>query len=197
MKIIKAETAQKKIIEALQVRIDNAPNSNFADNMRAELSQFSKPQALAVIEALQALNVDMLALSKRVAVHDKADKENYIAIYALQKVRKAMFALALKTVTGFDKYSHSIIKNLANLQALDNLNAQRSICSRIELDELQQAQAVKVYHNCSPSTASTQASSTRMMLQALNVCNVSKGSKADSISFTDSDISKAVQALYA
>jgi len=65
------------------------------------------------------------------------------------------------------------------------------------LDALQTEQAVRVYHNCNPSTASTQASSTRMMLKHLNICTVRKGAKGDSISFADSKTSQLIQELYA
>lgn len=196
MKNFKAETLQKKIIEALQVRIDNAPNANQADTIRAEQQQFEKKAALHALENLQALEVNMQALFDSLAICDKSN-DSFIGVYVIQKIRKAAFALSQKSVAAFDKYSNSIIKNLATLQALDNLNTQRAICSKIELDEMQQAQAVRVYHNCSPSTASTQASSTRMMLHHLNICNVRKGAKGDSISFTDTAAAKAVQALYA
>jgi hypothetical protein len=196
MKNIKIETVQKNIINALQVRIDNAPSANFAENMQTELDFLASVNALAALEKIKSLDFDLQAFAKRLAIHDKQDVQ-HVAIYAIQKVRKALFAIAQNSAKGFDKYSFSIVKNLATLQALDTLNAQRSICSKIEIDELAQVQAVRVYHNCSPSTASTQASSTRMMLEVLNVCNVSKGKKGDSISFTDSSISKAMQALFA
>lgn len=196
MKSLKGETMQKKIIEALETRIENAPNENQRDTIRAEKAQFEKKSALAALVAMQELELDIAALANKIAIADKSNSD-FIAVYALQKIRKSIFAIAQKSVSAFDKYTNSIIKNLASLQSLDNLNAQRSICSKIELDEMQQAQAVRVYHNCSPSTASTQASSTRMMLHHLNICNVRKGAKGDSISFADTKIAEVVKELYA
>lgn len=197
MKKMKAETLQALILNALQAREQAAPNANFADNVRAEIKQFEQKSALAMLDKMQALELDIKALAQQVAIGDKGNKADYLAIYALQKVRKCMFALANDSAKMLDGYTFSIVKNLATLQALDNLNAQRSICSKIELSELDQVQAVKVYHNCQPSTASTQASSTRMMLKALGLCNVQKGAKGDSISFTDTAASKALQAMFA
>lgn len=196
MKNFKAETLQKNIIASLQKRIDGADNDNMRDTLRDEIKQFEKKAALHALETLQALEVNMSGLFAAIGQTDKKN-ENFIAVYALQKIRKAAFALSQNSVAAFDKYTNSIVRNLATLQALDTLNTQRSICSKIELDEMQQAQAVKVYHNCSPSTASTQASSTRMMLKFLNICNVRKGAKGDSISFTDSASAKAIQQMYA
>jgi uncharacterized protein YqfB (UPF0267 family) len=196
MKRFKGETLQAKVINALKARIESANNENMKKTLIVELSQFESKSAIAVLSALQGLEYDVEALSKRIAISDKADSA-FIAVYALQKVRKAIYALALKSSANLDRYTFSIVKNLVELQKLDNLNTQRTICSKIELDELQQAQVVRVYHNCAPSTASTQASSTRMMLQALAICDVSKGKKGDSISFADSNISKAMQELFA
>jgi uncharacterized protein YqfB (UPF0267 family) len=164
--------------------------------LTVELSQFESKSAIAALSALQELQFDIEALSKRISIADKTNS-GFVAVYALQKVRKTIYALALKSSTALDRYSFSIIKNLVELQKLDNLNTQRAICNKIELDEMQQEQAVKRYHNCAPSTASTQASSTRMMLAALNICDVSKGKKGDSIAFSDSAVSAAMQSLFA
>jgi hypothetical protein len=196
MKRFKGETLQAKVINALKSRIESANNENMKKTLIVELSQFESKSAIAALSALQELQFDVEALSKRIAIADKTNS-GFVAVYALQKIRKAVYAIALKSSASLDRYSFSILKNLYDLQRLDNLNAQRSICSKIELDELQQSQAVRVYHNCAPSTASTQASSTRMMLETLSICNVTKGKKGDSISFADSNISKAMQSLFA
>jgi hypothetical protein len=196
MKKFKGETLQAKVINALQTRIDAADNANMKKTLTVELSQFESKSAIAALSALQELQFDIEALSKRIAIADKTNS-GFVAVYALQKIRKCIYALAQKSSASLDRYSFSILKNLCDLQRLDNLNTQRSICSKIELDELQQSQAVRVYHNCAPSTASTQASSTRMMLACLNICDVVKGKKGDSIAFSDSATSKAMQSLFA
>jgi hypothetical protein len=195
MKKFKGETLQAKVINAIQSRIESANNANQSKTLTAELQQFSAKSAIAALQALQNLEVDVDTLAKRIAISDKVNRD-FVAVYALQKVRKTIYALALKSSAALDRYSFSILKNLCDLQRLDNLNTQRAICSKIELDELAQEQAVRVYHNCAPSTASTQASSTRMMLAVLNICDVSKGKKGDSIAFSDSATSKAMQALF-
>lgn len=195
-KTLKVETLQKNIIAALQARIDNAPNENQKDNLIAEQKQFEGKAGAHVLESLQALQINMQELFANIAICESRNSE-FIAVYALQKIRKAAFALAHKQTSYFDKYTFSIVKNLNQLQALDNLNTQRAICSKIELDALATEQAVKQYWNCNPSTASTQASSTRMMLKHLQICNVRKGAKGDSISFADSSSAQLVQELFA
>ena len=194
MKNAKTQTVKFQMSSSMQVRIDNAQNDNMREFLTKQQTNFEKLSE-AQIAALQALNIDFKTLSAQIAL-DKTNKE-FLAQYALEKVIKACKALASGSSAMLDKYTFSIVKNLNTLQTLDNLNTQRAICSKIEIDLMQVEQFVKVYHNCSPSTASTQASSTRMMLQALNVCNVSKGSKADSISFTDSESALKMQALFA
>lgn len=195
MKTQKFATVQTQFANAFATRIDASAN----DNMRAFLTKMSANFAHltdAQVAKTQALQIDLKALSVRIACSDKSEPQ-FIAQYALEKVCKTLRALVSGSVGSLDKYSFSIVKNLAKLQTLDNLNTQRALCSKIEIDEMQQAQAIKVYHNCSPSTASTQASSTRMMLEVLNICNVKKCAKGDCISFTDSDAAKTMQAMFA
>ena len=72
-----------------------------------------------------------------------------------------------------------------------------SICKAIEYSETEQVQALKRLHNCSESTASTQASSTRMMLKALNLANVMKQKNNDAITMQDNDAARMIVAMYA
>lgn len=195
MKNVKFETVQNSINAAFDTRIASASN----DNMKAFLTKMHKSFCAinaAQSKALYALDIDLIALSNRIAVSDASSSE-FIAQYALEKVIKTCKALASGSASALDKYTFSIVKNLNELQKLDNLNTQRTLCSKIELSEFAQEQAVKVYHNCSPSTASTQASSTRMMLQALNICNVTKRAKNDAISFAETESAKALQEMLA
>lgn len=194
-KKISAKNVQVKIVASLQSRLDNAPNANFAKNMQVEIKQFSDESMLRCIESLQTLEYDFSALIDALAIADNKNGD-YIAIYALQKIRKAVRSIA-QGLKAFDGYTNSILHNLCNLQALSNINAQRSICKKIEFSEDEQQVILRRLHECSPSTASTQASSTRMMLKALNVCNVRKGAKGDSISFTDAPIAAKVQSMFA
>lgn len=190
-----AEKVQTAIIAALQKRAETAPNENQRDNFNTEIAQFSKPSMVACINELHALKYDFDALLSILPNADKSAKENFLAIYALQKVRKAFNAIG-QGLKAFDGYTNSILHNLNHLQTISNINAQRSICNKIEFDELEQQVTLRRLHNCAPSTASTQASSTREMLRVLNICAVRKGAKGDSISFAETDIANKVQAMF-
>ena len=186
-------TSQELVLSALDVRLSNADNNaarEYFNGLKRDFTSITQTQ----INVLESLDLDFSALAEQIKL-DKASN-TFIAQKAIKKVFETMRALASNSSSYLDKYTFSIVKNLNTLQKLDNLNMQRSICSKIELDLLAQEQAIKVYHNCSPSTASTQASSTRMMLQFLNVCNVQKGLKSDAISFTGSQTSLVMQALF-
>jgi hypothetical protein len=191
----KAEAAQALLLAAIETRIKHAPNDNFAKNMRAELSQLSGRNALLAIEKCQALDVDFVTLSRCYAVTDKT-AHDYIAIYAAQKIRKAIFALACGMTSVFDGYTQAILKNLIKLESLSNRGSQMSLSNKVVFSEDMQTQAVRSFKMCEPSTASTQASSTRQMLRFLNVCNVIKSRKDDSITLTDAAAAKKVQAMF-
>jgi hypothetical protein len=193
--IDRAEVAQTAILESIRARVAVAPNDNFKKNMLAELNQFSGANAKRAIELCIELEIDFNSLARSIAITESRNQD-YVAIYALQKVRKAVFALAQKSRAVFDGYSHSIIANIVSLQALTNKTAQMSICKSIEFSELEQTQAIRRYKECTPSTASTQASSTRQMLRFLNICTVVKNKKDDSIALTESKAASTVQAIF-
>lgn len=128
---------------------------------------------------------------------DKQASDNFVAVKVNVKIVHALAAFGQGLTATFDKYSNSIIRNLIALQGIDNLNAQRSICSRIEVDELEIAKAVKVYHNCSPSTASTQTSSTREMLRHLDIVTASKRAKGDTLAIKDTKHAQFMVSMFA
>lgn len=198
MKNLKAETLQTKMVNALQARIDNAPNENQRDNLTAELKKFSGENNLYVFSAAKALEIDIEKLAEKIALSPSSEnKDNFVAVYALQKIRKALFAFAATTSNKsfFDGYSKSIITNLVRLQTLTGKSTRAALCA-IEYDELDQVQDIKRLMNCAESTANTQASSTRMMLHYLDVCNVVKRGKGDALSFKDSKASARMQELF-
>jgi hypothetical protein len=191
----KAVRMQTLILESIKTRIVNAPSDNFKKNMNAELSALSGRNALIAIERCIELEIDFEALSRQYAISD-ARAHDYIAIYAAQKIRKAVFALACGMTSVFDGYTVAILRNLTKLQALSNRGSQISLSNKVVFSEDMQTEAVRSFKMCEPSTASTQASSTRQMLRFMNICNVVKGRKDDSITLTESNAAKKVQALF-
>lgn len=191
----KAVRMQALILESIKTRIDNAPSDNFKKNMNAELSALNGRNALIAIERCIELEIDFEALAKQYAISD-ARSHDYIAIYAAQKIRKAVFALACGMTSVFDGYTVAILRNLIKLQALSNRGSQISLSNKVVFSEDMQTEAVRSFKMCEPSTASTQASSTRQMLRFMNICNVVKGRKDDSITLTESNAAKKVQTLF-
>lgn len=190
--------AHAALLASIQRRIDNAPNDNQAEKLLAEFKFFEGASGARILEAAsRKYEIDIKALASQVAILSNEDKDRFLAVYALQKVRKAIYALANDVRSFFDGYTNSILFNMANLQAINNKEARMSLCKAIEYTELEQVQAIRRLLNCSEGTASTQASSTRMMLRSLGIGNVVKRKAGDSISFTDSKAAQAVLAMYA
>ena len=137
-------------------------------------------------------------LLKRVEIANKANNANdFIAVKVLVKIVSASVAISQKNTSTLDPYSEVIIKNLIALQSIGNKTALVSLSKAITYTDEDQQVALKARYNCSAGTASTQASSTRMMLEALDICEVQKGKKGDVISFKENDRAKMLVALFA
>ena len=137
-------------------------------------------------------------LLKRVEIANKAQNANdFIAVKVLVKIVSASVAISQKNTSTLDPYSEVIIKNLIALQSIGNKTALVSLSKAITYTDEDQQVALKARYNCSAGTASTQASSTRMMLDALDICEVQKGKKGDVISFKDNDRARMLASLFA
>lgn len=186
------------IINAIQYRIDNAENENQKSTLQTELKMLSSESGIATLNNVASnYDIDLTALAKQVSVLKTESKQDYLAIYALQKVRKTLTALSTKSKSAIDGYSNAILFNLSALQQLSTKETRMVMSNAIEYSELEQVNAIKRTMNCNESTASTQASSTRMMLKALDIANVIKKNKNDVISFKDNKASQAIIAFYA
>lgn len=147
------------------------------------------------IDALYAMPawsgvLDTLACSVKVA--DKRSP-SFIAVKALVKIVGACVGIASGVRGEFDPYSRTILANLVTLAGISNKSALVALSRSVVYDELEAQQALTRHYNCSASTASTQASSTRMMLMHLGICAVVKGKRADMTS--TSDDARCVQTL--
>lgn len=137
-------------------------------------------------------------LIARCEIAEKAGNANdFIAVKVLVKIVSASVAIAQKNTSVLDPYSETILRNLVTLQTVNNKTALVSLSRSIEYTEADQQQAIKTRYNCSAGTASTQASSTRMMLEALDICEVQKGKKGDVISFKENDRARLMVSLFA
>ena len=179
-------------VEALKMRNEINPSK---DNEIA-LSYLEKNEKAIKAGMIKFPESVISQIIENQKIESKAS-DNFVAVKVNVKIVHCLAAMGLNMRSMFDKYSMSIIRNLIELQGLDNLNAQRSICSKIEIDELQISQNVKVYHNCNPSTASTQTSSTREMLRHLDLAHAIKRAKADKISIKDNKHADTLISMFA
>lgn len=186
---------QALILSALQTRIDNAPNENQRDNIMTEHKFFADANGAIILNKVSAL-VDLSALARKISICEKSHAD-FVAVYALQKVRKMLYALANGARSFVDGYSNSILTNMVQLQELTNKSALVALSKSVEYTETDKVQAIKRTINVAVSTASTQASSTRQMLRLLDVANVTKRKNGDEFTFNDTDTARAIIAFYA
>lgn len=182
-------SATARMVDAEKCKTIVADLSAFSD------ASFSR-QLTATVER-GFLTFDQLEqLAQDLSITDKANSA-FIGLKVITKIRQAINALANDRKSFFDGYTNSILSNLTRLQELTNKSALVSLSRSVEYTETDQIADIKRVIDCSPSTASTQASSSRMMLRALGVCNVQKRKNGDVITFTDNATANAVRVMYA
>lgn len=186
---------QSLMLASIKARIDNAPNVNQAENLETEYKFFADVNGAVILDKVSSI-VDVPALARKIAICDKSAPD-FVAVYALQKVRKMVYALANGARSFVDGYSNSIISNMVQLQELTNKSALVALSKSIEYSELDKVQAIKRTINVAVSTASTQASSTRQMLRLLDVASVTKRKTGDEFTFNDTASARAIIAFYA
>lgn len=191
---MKNSKLQNAMIEAIKVRADNAPNENQRDNLVAEMKFFSDVNGSVILDKVSAI-VDVKTLANKIAILEKSNSD-FVAVYALQKVRKMLFALANNTASYCDGYSKSIISNMVRLQELTNKSALVSLSKSVEYTEFDKLQEIKRLINVAASTASTQASSTRQMLRLLDIASVTKRKNADEFMLTESATAKQISVMF-
>jgi hypothetical protein len=190
VQLVKAESVQKAITTAFETRVSLAENDNQAKNLKAEIKNYTLP----VIQYALELNVDLETLAKHIAISDKKHND-FIAVYALQKIRKILHACTQGLKSSLDGYTRTILENLIHNEQ-NNKSAYVSLSRNIEFNELDNQKHIAKRYSCAASTAGTQASSTRQAMQKLNIATVTKGKVNDEFALTDSTISKKLQSLF-
>lgn len=185
---------QNLVLKSIQARIDAAENDNKRDNLSAEYRFFEDKNAAVILDKVSHL-IDLQALAKKISITEKSNAD-FVAVYALQKIRKMIYALANNQRSAIDSYSNSILSNMVTLQAITNKSALVALSKSVEYTETDKVQAIKRLISVAVTTAGTQASSTRQMLRTLNISNITKRKNADEFGFNDTDIARAVVAFY-
>lgn len=188
----------KKFTEALVETLTARNNAKPSKDIESAIS-YAKKAHVAIDALFSTKAFDQIAkrlLASVAVVESKDDEEKFVAVKVLVKIVKASAALSRKLKGNFDPYSQTIIENLISLQQIDNKSALVSLSRDIEYSEFEQVQHLVARYRCSPGTATTQASSTRMMLRALDICEVQKGKKGDVITLKDNDRARALVAVF-
>jgi hypothetical protein len=186
---------QALILSAIQTRIDSAPNENQKDNLATEYKFFADNNGQIILNKVSHI-IDIQNLARKISIIEKSNND-FVAVYALQKIRKMIYSIANNTKSFIDGYSNSIISNMVKLQEITNKSALIALSKSIEYSELDKVQEIKRTINVAVSTASTQASSTRQMLNILNIANVTKRKNGDEFQFNDNETAKTIIAFYA
>lgn len=187
---------QALMIEALKKRIETAPNDNYKKNLDAELRFFNDVNGQIIIEKCSSV-IDVRSLAEKISISiDNKSHIDFVAVYALQKIRKMMYAIANNRASFIDGYSKSIIHNMVKLQELTNKSALVALSRDIEYSETDKIQEIKRLISVAVGTASTQASSTRQMLRLLNIANVTKRKNGDEFGLLETETAKHVESMF-
>ena len=182
-------SAQTRMVDAEKCKTIISDLSAFSDASFSRMIQAVNDRGFLSFDQLETIARDMSETNKASA--------NFIGLKVITKIRQAINALANDRKSFFDGYTVSILSNLSRLQELSNKSALVSLSKAIEYTETEQVADIKRLLDCSPSTASTQASSSRMMLRALGVCNVTKRKSGDVITFAENETANAVRVMFA
>lgn len=188
--IVNGQALLESVQSALTNRINNAENSNQARNLTAEFKMFTLP----VIEYASANGIDIKQLSDIISISDKKHS-NYLAIYALQKVRKTLVACAQGLTNSLDGYTRTIVNNLV-FSEQNNKSALVSLSRAHEFSEFDTQKTIKARYTCTAGTAGTQMSSTRQALKVLNIATVTKNKNADEFALTDSALANRLKSMF-
>jgi hypothetical protein len=184
-----AVATQVDIINALILRMNERLESEAANINRVFLSAHAdaaKDTFLFQVDNLQKQGFDLSNVAKFIAITDKSHAD-FCAMYAVEKVFNLLKCLASKDRNKLNGYTKAMLVNLLEHEVLTIDECKQAVSLELysaanRSKALNQKQIRNLY-NSGKTTASTQVSSSRMCLRALNVCNVHKGSSKDEITF--------------
>lgn len=172
---VEVETFAQKLAKNIATRNHSVPSKDLDHARSIVLKGQSSINALYANPHFAGV-LDQLASD---ALTSDKGKPAFIGVKPLVKIAHAMIALASGVRGEFDPYSRTIVANLAKLSGVTNKSALVCLSKSVTYDAIDQQQALSVTYNCNASTATTQASSSRMMLRALGLCAVEKGKRGD------------------
>lgn len=183
-------TIQSDIINALitrkslhETKTDKQCLTLDSDIKRVSSSSFLNALTICTVKH----NLDLSLLSVSFAQNDNAHAD-FVAVKAITKILRAVFAIAQNNAQLLDGYTQAILMNLVRVEMMNTYECYKA-CSKsiVVKDQLTDVSTsgkkIVSYMLSAASTASTQTSSTRMMLRMLDICEVKKASKGDILTF--------------
>lgn len=188
----KSTKLQTALVEQLQIRLASHEQASGKEckTLRVDIKKFESVNGLAVIDICLKKGLKLDGFVNNLNVLDKAD-ERHIAVKVITKIRQLMKAIAENNARHLDGYTHSIVRNLLANKSLTVFECTRCLSSKMVNDgtdifKLDETKQIKSYVNTAPSTANTQACSTRMMLMLLDICDTAKGKTDALLQFKES-----------
>lgn len=182
------------LVTVLEARQAAAPSNDLVTSINNAKNNARALDALFASKAFAPVAKNLLT---NLAIESSAqNREDFIAVKVVVKLVRAANALAKNQLSGIDNYSVCIIKNLVKLQSVSNKDALVAVSSSIHYTEEDQKKALIARIGSSAGTATTQASSTRMMLKNLDICEVLKSKRGDTLTFKDNERAKMLVALF-
>lgn len=182
------------LITVLEARNETAPSNdlktsinNARSHARALDQLFSQKSFAPIAKRL----LDSISI-----VSPKDNREDFVAVKVVVKIINTANGIAKAEKSLVDPYSKTIIENLVSLQGLSNKSALVSLSNSIHYTEDDQKQKLTSKYGCSAGTAGTQASSTRMMLRSLDICEVLKSKRGDTLSLKENDRAAMLVGLF-
>lgn len=179
------------LIDTLTARASAAPSNDLTTSINNAKTHAKALDTLFGQKEFAPVAKKLLSSLAIVSASDNRDE--FIAVKVVVKIVNTARALATNQVRGvIDPYTQNILENLANLrdEGLHNKSCMVGLSKSIEWVEEDQKQKLKARYGCSVGTAGTQTSSTRMMLRALDVCEVLKGKRGDTIMIKNNERSE-------
>lgn len=182
------------LLDTLTARNEAAPSNDLVTSINNTKSHARALDALFGQKAFDPIAKRLLTSLSIVSPKD--NREEFIAVKVVVKVIAAANAIAKGSTALLDPYSRTIIENLIKLQSVSNKSALVSLSRAvIYTDDDQKAHLVAKW-DCSAGTAGTQASSTRMMLKNLDICEVVKGARGDMMVIKTNERAAALVELF-
>lgn len=184
----RAVAVQTDIVNAIITRMNHKleTEQKISQTLFTDLKEVSSVSFLHTIDKLQKRKIDLSSIALQFKETNKSNKETFLQVKALSKVYNVLNTIAREDYREFNAYTKSILLNMLEHGSLTINEALRCVSTAINKKDISERD-VKAYYQSAASTASTQVSSSRMTLRALNICNIQKGKRDDLMTFNNDE----------